>query len=70
MVTQQLQLMVDWGADFAVSVSSPAEVVIGDHQFVCTGYSIDGGALQEGTSYTFTNVQAAHTISFSWTEQY
>lgn len=61
---------VNWGTDFPVSVSSPAEVVVGDHRFICTGFSVDGGALQEGTSYTFTDVQAAHTITFSWTEQF
>ena len=53
-----------------VSVTSPAEVVSGDHQWVCTGYSIDGGASTPGTSYPFTNVQTAHTIDFNWKEQF
>ena len=61
---------VDNGSGFAASVSSPADVVAGDHQWVCTGYSIDGGASTPGTGYTFTSVQANHTILFGWSEQF
>ena len=61
---------IDAGKDFSVSVTSPADIVPGDHRFVCTGFSVDGGALKIGTSYDFTNVEAAHTIVFNWKEQF
>ena len=44
---------VDWGTDFPVSVTSPDVIVVDGHQYVCTGFSVDGGVLQAGTSYTF-----------------
>jgi hypothetical protein len=56
------------GADYAVSVTSPVSGT--GVQEVCTGYSIDGGGLTAGTSYGFTNVQADHSITFSWQLQY
>jgi uncharacterized repeat protein (TIGR02543 family) len=61
---------VDAGTDFTASVTSPADIVLGDHQWVCNGYIIDGGSLVSGISHTFTSVAAAHTIEFDWTEQY
>jgi uncharacterized repeat protein (TIGR02543 family) len=61
---------VDKGSNFTASVTSPAEVVVSDQQWVCTGYSLDGGSPQLGTSYTFVNVQAAHTLVFSWKAQF
>ena len=59
---------VNAGDDFSVTVTSP----VGDanHRWICTGYSIDSGVLISGTSYTFTNVQSDHTITFNWQEQY
>lgn len=59
---------VNAGGNFSVSVTS-AE---GDmsHRWICTGYSIDGGTIVSGTSCTFINVQANHTIVFNWQEQY
>ena len=60
---------VDEGNDFTASVTSP-ETVTSDHQWVCTGFSIDGGASQIGTSYTFIDVQAAYGIEFAWKEQF
>jgi len=60
---------VDAGNDFPTSVTSP-DVVGTGHQWVCTGYEIDGGSLTAGTSYEFTDVDAAHTIVFSWKEQF
>jgi hypothetical protein len=50
-------------------VTSPADTVPDDHRFVCTGYSVDGGALNTGTSYDFT-VEATHTIDFNWKQQF
>ncbi|NVM22613.1 MAG: carboxypeptidase regulatory-like domain-containing protein, partial [Desulfobacterales bacterium] len=61
---------VDQGSDFTASVTSPTEVVVGDHQWVCTGFSVDGGPAQTGASYTFLNVQAPHTIAFNWKKQF
>jgi uncharacterized repeat protein (TIGR02543 family) len=61
---------VDAGKDFSVSVTSPADTVAADHRFVCTGYSVDGGALTSGTSYNFSGVEAAHTMVFSWKQQF
>jgi subtilisin family serine protease len=61
---------VEQGSDFTASVTSPTEVAAGDHQRVCTGYSVDDGVSQPGTSYTFTNVQAPHTIVFNWVQQF
>jgi subtilisin family serine protease len=61
---------VDKDSNLAVSVTSPTEITPNDHQWFCTGYSLDGGVSQSGTSYTFTNVQAAHTIVFNWMEQF
>jgi hypothetical protein len=61
---------VDQGDNFTASVTSPTEIVAGDHQWVCTGYSLDGDSSQSGTSYTFTNVQAAHTLVFNWKAQF
>jgi len=59
---------VNAGGSFTASVTSPE----GDtgHRWICTGYSIDGVTAVSGTSYTFTNVQADHTITFNWQEQY
>jgi len=61
---------VDAGRNFTASVTSPTETVTKDHQWVCTGFSVDGGAYQNGTTYTFTNVQAAHSINFAWKQQF
>jgi len=61
---------IDQGSSFTVSVTSPAEMIIGDQQWVCTGYSLDGGSANSGTSYTFLNVQASHTITFNWKKQF
>jgi hypothetical protein len=61
---------VNQGSSFTASVTSPAEAVEGDHQWVCTGYSLDGGASQSGTTITLGNLQAAHTVVFNWKEQF
>ena len=59
---------VDTGGNLTVSVSGSE----GDasHRWICIGYTIDGGALVSGNSYTFTNVQTSHSIVFNWQEQY
>jgi hypothetical protein len=56
------------GGSYSASVTSPD----GDssHRWVCIGYSLDGGMTVSGTSYTFSNIQANRTITFSWQEQY
>jgi hypothetical protein len=59
---------VNAGASFEATVTTPDGNTT--QRWICTGYSIDGGKAITGTSYTFTNVQAAHTITFNWQEQY
>jgi uncharacterized repeat protein (TIGR02543 family) len=61
---------VDQGSSFTASVTSPTETVTDDNQWVCTGYKLDGGSVTAGTSCPLTNVQAAHTIVFQWTQQF
>jgi uncharacterized repeat protein (TIGR02543 family) len=61
---------VDQGGSFTFSAASPTEIVVGDHQWACAGYSLDGGSSQQGTSYTFINVQAPHTLVFNWKKQF
>ena len=60
--------IVSMGDNFLASVASPE--VDGNHRWICTGFSVDGGIAVSGTSYTFINVQADHTIEFNWQEQY
>jgi len=60
---------VNAGSDFTASVTDP-DVVAADHQWICTGHSVDGAPIEAGSSHTFTAVGAAHTISFSWQEQW
>ena len=57
------------GNNYATDVVSPWAGATGV-QYVCTGYSIDGGGLISGSSYTFLNVQSSHTITYSWQTQY
>lgn len=59
---------VNAGSSFSASVTSPQ----GDtaHRWICTNYSVDGNPPVSGTSYTFTNIQTNHTITFNWQEQY
>jgi hypothetical protein len=59
---------VNSGADFTASVSSQT-VITGGHQFVCTGFSVDGWENQPYTSYTFTSVSENHSIQFFWKEE-
>ncbi len=61
---------VNAGDTFTASVTSPAEVVANDHQWASTGFSVDGGGSQAGTTHSFINVQASHTIVFTWEEQF
>ena len=60
---------VNAGDSFTASVTSPESAGVGQ-QWICTGYSIDGGSVVSGTSYTFTDIQSSHTITFNWQEQY
>ncbi len=59
---------VDAGGSFSASVASPEGGP--DRRWICTGYSVDGGTSASGNGYTFINVQANHTITFNWQEQY
>ncbi len=63
---------IDAGGSYATSVTSPYAGTEGI-RYVCTGYSIDNGGAgvqYSGVSYTFTNVQANHTITYYWQTQY
>jgi hypothetical protein len=60
---------VNEGGSFTASVTSPESAGVGQ-QWICTGYSIDGGSVVSGTSYTFQDIQLNHTITFNWQEQY
>jgi len=63
----------DWadaGSDFTASVTSPTQIVPNDNQWVCTGFSVDGAPYQVDTTYTFINVETAHTINFAWKQQF
>lgn len=57
------------GENYVTNVTSPASGGSGV-QYVCTGYSIDGGGATAGTNYTFTSVTADHTIVYNWKTQY
>jgi len=57
------------GSNSTVGVTSPWTGTTGT-QYICTGYSIDGGGSTAGTSYLFSNIQANHTITFNWQTQY
>jgi len=61
---------VNEGDGLNASVTSPAYNDVAEMRYRCTGYKIDGGSLQAGTSYTFANVQASHEIEFQWIPQY
>lgn len=61
---------INQGGNVTASVTSPTEVTLGDHQWICDGYSLDGGSSKNSTSYTFVNIQAPHTLVFSWKLQY
>lgn len=56
------------GNSFTASVTSPE----GDNtrRYICTGYSVDDSSPVVGTTYTFTNIQSNHTITFNWQEQW
>jgi hypothetical protein len=61
---------VDNGTDFTANVTSPTETVANVSQWVCTGYSVDGGGFTSGTSYVFLTVVVNHSIVFGWQEQF
>jgi uncharacterized repeat protein (TIGR02543 family) len=58
------------GSNLTISVTSPTEVVQSDYQWICTGFTVDNGPQLAITSYTFSNVQIAHTITANWQEQF
>jgi hypothetical protein len=64
----QASQWVNAGSSITISVTSPDGNTV--DRWICTGYSLDSGSPTSGTSYTFTNIQASHTITFTWQEQY
>lgn len=63
-----IKISLNAGSNYTVSVTSP-DVISSTDRWICEGYSLDGGALASGTSYTFSRINANHTITFSWIEQ-
>jgi len=61
---------VNASKSLSVNVTSPTDDDGKETRYRCTGYKIDFENTQEGTSYTFTNVQASHKIEFQWITQY
>ena len=61
---------VAYDASYATSVTSPHTITSGTEQAVCTGYQIDADSPTAGTSYTFTNIIASHTIVYNWNVQW
>ena len=57
--------VVAFNDTYATSVTSPYTTGTGT-QYVCVGYSVDSGDVTDGTSYTFNNIAADHTITYSW----
>ena len=58
------------GSDFTVSVTNPDVVTAGQDQWNLTGLSLDSVPQTLANSLTISDVEGAHTIVFSWTEQY
>ena len=56
------------GSNFTVTENSPDGS--STHRWICNGYSIDGASITQGTTYKFVNIQANHTITFNWIEQF
>jgi len=61
---------VDKGYNLTVTVTSPTEIILNQTRWNCTGYKIDDGYLQDGTSYSFETIQVPHTIEFYWIQQF
>jgi len=61
---------VDEGHNLTVTVTSPTEIIPNQTRWNCTGYRIDIGYPQWGTSYSFENVQVPHKIEFNWVQQF
>jgi hypothetical protein len=66
--TAPMRISLNAGSNYTVSVSSP-DVISSTDRWICIGYSLDGGALISGTTYTFNKINSNHTITFSWVEQ-
>jgi len=61
---------VNAGSDFTVSVTTPEVVVADEHQWVLTGLTVDGTPQAVSDTVSFNDVDAAHSVAFSWTEQW
>jgi uncharacterized repeat protein (TIGR02543 family) len=60
----------DKGSSLTVNVQSSAETIPEQSRWLCTGFRVDNGAQQEGTSYTFSGIDKPHEIEFYWTQQF
>ena len=62
--------LIKAGNSFTAQVTSP-ENVDSNHRWICIGYSLENDTtIVDATSYTFTNVNSTHRITFHWIEQY
>lgn len=61
---------VDKYSNLPVNVQSPTETTPNQTRWRCTGFSVDHGAPQVGTSYNFYLIQEPHEIEFYWIQQF
>jgi hypothetical protein len=61
---------IDEWSHLSVNVQSPTETIPNQTQWLCTGFSVDHGALQVETTYTFWTIQEPHEIEFYWLQQF
>jgi len=65
-----LSQWVDKGNALVTTVTSTVEDNGAGTRYNCTGYKMNGGSLQPGTTFAFENIQAPEEIDFQWTTQY
>jgi hypothetical protein len=61
---------LDEYSSLSVTVESPTETVPNQTRWLCTGFSLDHAARQEGTDYMFYSIQEPHEIEFYWIHQF
>jgi hypothetical protein len=61
---------LDRYSDLSVNVQSPTETIPNQTRWLCTGFSLDHAARQEGTDYMFYSIQEPHEIEFYWIQQF
>jgi uncharacterized repeat protein (TIGR02543 family) len=59
----------DAGSPFSVSVTDDI-VTPSEHQWICTGYSVDGSPLTAGDTWSIGSLDGPYSIEFAWQEQF